>query len=221
MICVISVDTPPQRRERTRSWLALVSRSCRSLSPSRSPGSSWAGRPLPRRQPEMTARRGSSGMTRSRSARPRPGGSSMASACRAQGRVHFTWDPMLHRQPDRDWRRWGTDDLMRTSCGSSRSLRRHPSAPRIGVGDLSLPQGGYFGPEIGGGIGHGSIRTASTSTSTTRDRPDGSGAAGRQIGMRSPRTWWTCSSPPGRCDLRRPEHAAHRATGGRHPARQP
>ena len=32
--------------------------------------------------------------------------------------------------------------------------RRHPHAPRIGVGDLSLRHGGYFGAEVGGGIGH-------------------------------------------------------------------
>jgi murein endopeptidase len=32
--------------------------------------------------------------------------------------------------------------------------RRHPHAQPVGVGDLSLPHGGYFGPEVGGGIGH-------------------------------------------------------------------
>ena len=25
------------------------------------------------------------------------------------GPTFFTWDPLLHRQPDRAWRRWGTD----------------------------------------------------------------------------------------------------------------
>lgn len=73
----------------------------------------------------------------------------------AQGRTYFTWDPILKRQPDRDWRRWGTDDLVRTTLRVLREFRReHPGAPRIGVGDLSLPEGGYFGPEVGGGIGH-------------------------------------------------------------------
>jgi murein endopeptidase len=73
----------------------------------------------------------------------------------AAGRHFFTWDPILHRQPDRDWRRWGTDDLVRRTLRVLREFaRRHPHAPRVGVGDLSLRHGGYFGPEVGGGIGH-------------------------------------------------------------------
>ena len=73
----------------------------------------------------------------------------------AEGRAYFTWDPVLKRSPDRDWRRWGTDDLVRTTLRVMRGFRRaHPGAPRVGVGDLSLPRGGYFGPEVGGGIGH-------------------------------------------------------------------
>ena len=46
----------------------------------------------------------------------------------AQGRHFFTWDPVLRRQPDRDWRRWGTDELVRTTlagrCASSRAATR-------------------------------------------------------------------------------------------------
>jgi murein endopeptidase len=62
---------------------------------------------------------------------------------------------VLKRSPDRDWRRWGTDDLVRTTLGVLRDFARaHPGAPRVGVGDLSLPEGGYFGPEVGGGVGH-------------------------------------------------------------------
>ena len=73
----------------------------------------------------------------------------------AEGRTYFTWDPVLKRRPDRDWRRWATDDLVRTTLGVVRDLRRrHPHAPRVGIGDLSLPRGGYFGPEVSGGIGH-------------------------------------------------------------------
>jgi hypothetical protein len=73
-----------------------------------------------------------------------------------EGRSFFTWDPVLKRQPDRPWRRWGTDDLVRTVLRVLRAFRRdHPAAPRVGVGDLGLPHGGYFGPEVGGGIGHG------------------------------------------------------------------
>ena len=64
----------------------------------------------------------------------------------AQGRHFFTWDPVLRRQPDRDWRRWGTDELVRTTLAVVREFARtHPRAPRIGVGDpvsythLTLP----------------------------------------------------------------------------------
>jgi murein endopeptidase len=73
----------------------------------------------------------------------------------AQGRSFFTWDPVRRSRPDRPWRRWGTDELVRTVLGVVRGYRRdHPAAPRVGVGDLGLPHGGYFGPEVGGGIGH-------------------------------------------------------------------
>jgi murein endopeptidase len=73
----------------------------------------------------------------------------------AEGRAYFTWDPVLKRQPDRDWRRWGTDELVRTTLEVVREFRHgHPGAPRVGIGDLSLPRGGYFGPEVSGGIGH-------------------------------------------------------------------
>jgi murein endopeptidase len=74
----------------------------------------------------------------------------------AEGRSFFTWDPVLKRQPDRPWRRWGSDDLVRIVLRVLRAYRLdHPGAPRVGVGDLGLPHGGYFGPEVGGGIGHG------------------------------------------------------------------
>lgn len=72
-----------------------------------------------------------------------------------RGRHYFTWDPVEHVSPSPPWRRWGTDELVRTTLRVIRSYRRaHPRAPRVGIGDLSLPEGGYFGPEIGGGIGH-------------------------------------------------------------------
>jgi hypothetical protein len=70
-------------------------------------------------------------------------------------RVHyFTWDPIAKRRPDRAWRRWGTDRLLHTVLGVIRAYARaHPGAPRVGVGDLSRPRGGDFGPRFGG-IGH-------------------------------------------------------------------
>ncbi len=71
------------------------------------------------------------------------------------GAHFFTWDPIRHRSPNRGWRRWGTDDLVRTTLRVIRDYAAaHPHAPRVGIGDLSRPHGGYFGPEVSGGIGH-------------------------------------------------------------------
>ena len=63
---------------------------------------------------------------------------------------------MLHRSPDRPWRRWGTDRLVRTLLSVIDAYAAaHPHAPRVGIGDLSRPHGGDFGPRFGG-IGHAS-----------------------------------------------------------------
>src|ERR671914_2515543 len=66
----------------------------------------------------------------------------------AEGRAFFTWDPVLRRSPNRPWRRWGTDRLVRVVLRVARAHHpAHPHAPRMAVGDLSLPRGGYFGPK--------------------------------------------------------------------------
>jgi murein endopeptidase len=68
----------------------------------------------------------------------------------------FTWDPVLRRSPNRPWRRWGTDRLVRVVLRVARDFRdAHPEAPRMAVGDLSRPHGGDFGPRFGY-IGHAS-----------------------------------------------------------------
>jgi murein endopeptidase len=68
----------------------------------------------------------------------------------AAGPTFFTWDPIHERAPNRAWRRWGTDRLVRTLTTVLREFAAaHPEAPRIGVGDLSRPQGGDFGPRYG------------------------------------------------------------------------
>jgi penicillin-insensitive murein endopeptidase len=65
----------------------------------------------------------------------------------AGGPSFFTWDPLLHRRPDRGPRRWGTDDLVRLVLHvASTYAAEHPGAPRLGIGDLSRPRGGWFGP---------------------------------------------------------------------------
>ena len=72
------------------------------------------------------------------------------------GRSFITWDPVLRRTPNRAWRRWGTDRLVRTVLTVARGFHRaHPHAPRLLVGDLSRPHGGDFGPRFGY-IGHAS-----------------------------------------------------------------
>lgn len=74
----------------------------------------------------------------------------------SEGPDWFTWDLILRRGPNRPWRRWGTDRLVRTLVTVLAEYRAaHPEAPRVGVGDLSRPHGGWFGREFGG-IGHAS-----------------------------------------------------------------
>ncbi|HSJ18736.1 MAG TPA: penicillin-insensitive murein endopeptidase [Solirubrobacterales bacterium] len=68
----------------------------------------------------------------------------------AAGRNYFTWDPIQRESPNRGWRRWGTDRLVRTVLRVLRELAAaHPRAPRIGIGDISRPRGGDFGPRYG------------------------------------------------------------------------
>ena len=71
---------------------------------------------------------------------------------------HFaTWDPVRRRSPNRWWRRYGNDYLIRMVL---RVARRHSGAdpeppPPMLVGDLSRPRGGEFGRRFGG-LGHSS-----------------------------------------------------------------
>lgn len=68
----------------------------------------------------------------------------------AQGKHFFTWDPVLHRSPDRPWRRYGTERLVRVVLRVVDGFAAaHPSAARVGVGDLSRPRGGDFGIRYG------------------------------------------------------------------------
>ena len=59
----------------------------------------------------------------------------------------FTWDPVRKRIPNRPNRRWGNDRVVRVILRIVRDYRRRfPDAPRLGIGDLSRPDGGPFGP---------------------------------------------------------------------------
>ena len=74
----------------------------------------------------------------------------------SEGAEFFTWDPVKRRSPNRWWRRYGTDRLVRMVLAVVREYAAaHPGAPRLGIGDLSRPRGGDFGPRFGY-IGHAS-----------------------------------------------------------------
>ena len=74
----------------------------------------------------------------------------------AEGPDWFTWDPVRKRIPNRTWRRWGTDRLVRTVLGVIEEYRLDNAlAPRVGIGDLSRTHGGDFGARFGG-LGHAS-----------------------------------------------------------------
>jgi len=68
----------------------------------------------------------------------------------AEGRSFFTWDPVRRRSPNRDWRRFGSDRLVRMVVRVVAGYAAdHPKAPRVGVGDLSRTRGGDFGHRYG------------------------------------------------------------------------
>jgi murein endopeptidase len=72
----------------------------------------------------------------------------------ARGKHFVTWDPVRKRTPNRWWRRYGTDDLVRVLLRVTRQYgRAYPHAPRVLIGDLSRPHGGDFGRRYGP-LGH-------------------------------------------------------------------
>jgi protein MpaA len=74
----------------------------------------------------------------------------------AEGEHYFTWDPVKKRSPNRPWRRWGNDRLLRMLLRVlDEYSTAHPEAPRVGIGDLSRPRGGVFDERFGG-RGHAS-----------------------------------------------------------------
>ncbi|MDP9227516.1 MAG: penicillin-insensitive murein endopeptidase, partial [Actinomycetota bacterium] len=74
----------------------------------------------------------------------------------AEGTDFFTFDPILGYSPNREWRRWGADTTIRTLLRVLAEYRAaHPLAPRVGIADLSRPEGGPFGRRFGG-LGHAS-----------------------------------------------------------------
>ena len=99
----------------------------------------------------------SSGITRRRSAVPTCSGR-LADGTQLPelGEDFFTWDPVYNRIPNRAWRRWGTDRLIRKILTVIHQYRtERDSAQRVGIMDLSRPHGGKFGKNYGG-LGHAS-----------------------------------------------------------------
>src|SRR6478752_6028521 len=72
------------------------------------------------------------------------------------GEDFFTWDPIYDRIPNREWRRWGTDRLVRTVLRVLHHYRtERDDVQRVGIMDLSREHGGKFGRNYGG-LGHAS-----------------------------------------------------------------
>src|SRR4051794_5311164 len=72
------------------------------------------------------------------------------------GEDFFSWDPVYNQIPNRPWRRWGTDRLVRLLMAVIHDYRTaDDSAPRVGIMDLSRTHGGAFGRNYGG-LGHAS-----------------------------------------------------------------
>jgi murein endopeptidase len=68
----------------------------------------------------------------------------------SEGEHFFTWDPIRKTVPNRAWRRYGTDRLLRMLMRVLAEFHAaHPDAPRVAIGDLSRPRGGDFGPRFG------------------------------------------------------------------------
>ena len=67
----------------------------------------------------------------------------------AEGRDFWTYDWGLKASPNRPWRRWGTNRLVRTLLDVLDAYRAtNPGAPRVGIADLSRPHGGRFGAQL-------------------------------------------------------------------------
>ncbi len=74
----------------------------------------------------------------------------------AEGEHFFTWDFVKNTSPNRAWRRFGSDRLIRILLRVlADHARAYPDAPRVAIGDLSRPRGGHFGKRFGG-LGHSS-----------------------------------------------------------------
>jgi hypothetical protein len=68
-----------------------------------------------------------------------------------KGEHFFTWNIPRETSPNSRARRYGTDVVVRRVLRAVAAYgRAHPRAPRVGIADLSLPRGGFFGTNYGG-----------------------------------------------------------------------
>ena len=91
---------------------------------------------------------------RSSTALGTPNGGRLADGVRlpSSGVGFYTYDPAEDVVPNKEWLRYGTDMLVREVLALGEWwAARYPEEARLGVGDLSLPEGGLFG---GPGVGH-------------------------------------------------------------------
>ena len=147
---------------------------------------------------------------RGRSASTGTGGSSAASGCPPRARRTSPGTRYASAAPNREWRRVGTDRLLRLVLRVlDEYAAAHPARRAVGIGDLSRPGGGDFGSRFGGHRPRLAPESGSTSTSTTRVSTGAS------------------SAPPGRpgrpragSGSRRPLRGGGRAAGVRRPERR-
>ncbi|HEY1357732.1 MAG TPA: penicillin-insensitive murein endopeptidase [Thermoleophilaceae bacterium] len=98
-----------------------------------------------------------------------------------EGADFFTWDPARRRTPNRWWRRYACDFAIKKVLRVLSSIHRDfPDAPRIGIGDMSRPRGGGFGPRFGA-LGHASHQNG-VDIDVYYPRLDGLERAPRDIG---------------------------------------
>jgi hypothetical protein len=111
----------------------------------------------------------------------------------AAGTDFVTWDPILGRSPNRDWRRWGTDALIVVLDTVTREFREaHPGVAPMLIADLSRPQGGPSGVATAA-CGHASHQNG-LDADVMYPRRDGAMLAARAPGRRSIARWLRTSS---------------------------
>ena len=97
-----------------------------------------------------------------------------------QGEHFTTWDPVRRRSPNRWWRRYGNDYLIRMLLRVSRRYAAdEPDALPVLVGDLSRPRGGAFGRRFGA-LGHSSHQNG-LDADVYYPRRDGRAAAAKTV----------------------------------------